>query len=1113
MNKHDELEKAIKNLESQRVILGDETVDAAITGIELQLAALKPPLHLQPQRKQITVLFSDLSDFTAITEIADPEEISTVMSAYFATVTPPITKYGGVIEKFIGDAIMAVFGLPQAREDDPENAVRAALEMQQALAQANSQLEKMYRFRLQMRIGINTGLVLATMLSKEERDFTVVGNTVNIANRLETAAPLNEILISNDTYRHVRSAFDVTPQELLRVKGKTKPLQTYLVNQVKRHPSRHQMRGIEGVDVRMVGRGDEFKKLQNAWQVALDIPKTTLITIIGEAGVGKSRFLYEFEQWLDFQPEIITIFRGRSAEQTQGAPHFLLRDLLMAHFNIRESDPIADVRQKFEVGISNTLIGEAIMKAHILGQWLGYDFSNSPHVMKIGGDAEQLKNRGLLYLSQYWVKLAEKRPLLLLLEDIHWADTSSLDALLDILRRQPTLPFVIISLTRPSLFEHRPAWRKLGQDERPEIANVQFKEPAYCFITLNSLSTTAYRELLAEILQKVDTIPEKLFDLVASRAEGNPFYIEEMVNMLIENKVLMTVDETWRVDMTQLIEDQIPSTLTGVLQARLDRLVPDAKETLQCASVVGRVFWDAIVKILGDDQHQVQLCSLQTRDLIYQRNETAFAGTVEYFFKHDLLRDVAYQTVLKKARFSYHRQVAAWLAAAAEQNGRSDEYAAVIGEHYQAAGQVELAAIWYGRAGKQAANNFAHGEAIRYLSLALKFALQEDYETRFALLEKREQTYNMLGNREALRQDIEQLVVLASRLGLIEQAKSVLRQAQQAYYDAEYIQTISYAQAAIELGQDASQTAIVSEGYSVWGWAAFRQGSYARAQELLQMGLQLANDQKQVADCLHGLGLVANNQRKYAIAKSYYKKSLTTRRELGNRRGEAVCLSDLGFMNWNHGRYADARRYYEQSLTIRRELGYRFGEGESLFNLGSVASSLEEYANAKVYLDRSLRIFREVGNQIVEGLALHELGALAFVQTDFQLAESYFQQALAIRQELKLPRYFVEDWAGMAKLKLAQGDSEGARPYSGQILEYLRENPRLYGAENPMRTFRLTWEALNALGQYTKANEVLALAAQIMQDYLDENSDLTEQTVYLNQPHHHVLWAAWAKGC
>jgi tetratricopeptide (TPR) repeat protein len=988
----------------------------------------------------------------------------------------------------------------------------------------------------------------------------------------------------------------------------------------------------------------------------------------------------------------------------------LLRDLLANRYDIRESDPIVEVRQKFETAITDVLTDAAEAKAHFLGQWLGYDFGHSPHVATIGEDAEQLKNRGVLYLSQLWKRVAGERPVLLFLEDIHWADAPSLAAILDVLRREPALPLLVVALTRSSLFEHHPTWQELGQENK--IEGLFDNEPAYYFVNLNPLPSTADHELLAEILQKVADIPPKLFNLVADRAEGNPFYMEEFVKMLIDGGVIEPGKDLWQVDLAHLDERRIPGTLTGVLQARLDRLAVEERGTLQRAAVIGRVFWDTAVQRLSGDRDQVQLVSLQKRELIYRQSETAFVNTHQFLFKHDLLRDVTYQTVLKKARQLYHGRVADWLVEVAGVNGRTDEYAAVIAEHYQLAEQQDKAAHWYGRAGQDAATRYAHSQAIHYLILALDLTAKDDNTTRYTLLSAREKVYDLQGNRQAQFEDLEQLASVVDGLGIIEQATVSLRQARYADMTGEYDYAIICAQAAIELGQPQDHTDIVSAGHEIWGKALWHQGQFLAAQEKYLAGLQLARtgaNPRLVRDCLAGLGDVAWNQGEYASAQGYYEQALaicqengdrqgegeslknlgnvalyqgeytsaqgyyeqalaicrnignrqvegeslnnlgnvalyqgdyasaqryykqslaicremgdrqgeatslnnlgvvarrqgeyasaqkyyeqslairqvigdrkgegesfnnlglatwgqgdyaSTKRhyehslaisqEIGDRKGEGICLHNLAFIasyqreyasalkyyeqslairqeigdQWGEGEslnelgvvarrqgdYASAQRYYEQSLAIKQKIGDRRGEGYSLNNLGTVALCQGEYMVAQRYLEQSLAIFRETGDRLDEGESLNQLGALMLARSNLQLAELYYQQAVAIHEELNQPHCLVENWAGLAKVKLVKGVQENAWKYAQQILEYLNTNPQLNGVESPIRTFHFIWDVLIALGQIGEAKGVLSLAIQAMQDYLNKNSDPTTQAMYLGQPHHQVLWVAW----
>ena len=323
------------------------------------------------------------------------------------------------------------------------------------------------------------------------------------------------------------------------------------------------------------------------------------------------------------------------------------------------------------------------MRAHILGQLLGFDFSASPHLKGVLNDPEQLRNRARMYLVGYFQELVKDIPVVIFLEDLHWGDDSTLDMVMHLGEFTPQLPLLIVGAARPALFERRPFWGE-GQDFHRQLE-------------LHPLSKRESRQLVAEILQLAEEIPSELRELLVSGAEGNPFYLEELIKMLIEDGVVVPEEETWQIDLTRLEQVDIPSTLAGVLQARLDSLPGYERAVLQQASVVGRLFWDRIVSYIhsaegdGDDPQRIPLAltSLRNRELVYRHEESAFIGAVEYLFKHDVLREVTYESVIKRLRKTYHRLVAEWLIANC--GDRIEEYNGLIGEHAQLAGEEELA--------------------------------------------------------------------------------------------------------------------------------------------------------------------------------------------------------------------------------------------------------------------------------------------------------------------------------------------------------------------------------------------------------------------------------------
>ncbi|HZD11128.1 MAG TPA: adenylate/guanylate cyclase domain-containing protein, partial [Candidatus Binatia bacterium] len=893
------LEQSIATLEAQRAMLGDEVVDVAVAALRARLAALAP----QAQRKQVTVLFAAVPAFAVLDETIDAEVAGAAMNALWHRLDRLVAQHGGQVDKHMGDALMAVWGMRTAREDDPEQAIRAALQMQQAIsdwkaevlpasaaesANATSRLHKLALYSsISVHVGINTGDAFLGKVGTTG-EYTAIGDTVNVAARLEAAAPADGVLISHDTYRHVRGVFAVQEQASLHIEGRPEPVRTYRVGRVKPHPFRVITRAVEGIETRTIGRDKELARLQTLFRDAIGQSRTTLVTIVGEAGVGKSRLLYEFDNWLELLPQQLWYFKARATPHMANFPYHLLRTLLTDRFKIHESDPVETVWEKMEAGVATFLASnvqqpdeEIVMRAHVLGAMLGYDFHDSPYVSVIGADAEQLRNRALLYLEELFNAAAEQLPLVILLEDIHWADGPSLTALRDLLRRAPDLPLMVVTVARPALFEREPEWGR--NHER---------------LDLQPLSDAACRRLVHEILQKVDEIPDALCNMIVARAEGNPFFVEELVKMLIDDGIILPHRDRWLIRPVPLAELRVPATLTGVLQARLDRLPAAEKRALQYAAVAGRVFWNAQVLHLAKGRLRPDhLHSLQQRELIYPRSgETAFTGMTAFVFKHNLLRDVAYESIPRRTRQVYHARAAEWLRKAAAESGRTDEYAPLIAEHYEQAGHTEEARAWYGRAGRQAAVQFAHAEAAHWLSRTLELTPDTETGTRFELLLVREKVYDVQGDRQAQAADLASLAGLAAELPMEQQTVVALRRAHFANVSGDYDGAIAYAQQAIDLARIPAHAA---DAHRRWGNALWRQGRFEEARARYETALAQARAIEAngvVADSLRGLGTVAKELGSDADARAYFEESLQLARVIGDHRSEAACLTDLGML-------------------------------------------------------------------------------------------------------------------------------------------------------------------------------------------------------------------------
>ena len=615
-------------------------------------------------------------------------------------------------------------------------------------------------------------------------------------------------------------------------------------------------------------------------------------------------------------------------------PYGLLKDVFTFRFQIQESDSANEVQKKFVDGFCEVLgvDDEGHMRAHIIGQLVGFDFSGSHHLKGILDDPQQIHDRALMYMAEYFKGMSEAAPTVIFLEDIHWADDSSLDILNRLARRIPEQRLLVVCVARHRLIDRRPHWGE-GLDYHRRLE-------------LQPLTKHDSSQLVNEILQKVDQIPVSLQDLVVKGAEGNPFYIEELVKMLIEDGVIITGEEQWQVKPERLAEIDVPDTLTGVPQARLEGLPQEERKTLQQASVVGHIFWDDTVEYItnessSDDKQSahsttdVNLSSLRSRELIYHHEESAFSEAAEYTFKHAVLRDVTYESVLKRVRKAYHGLVAEWLI---QHSGeRAGEYTGLIADHLELAGKDEQAAIYLYQAGERAARQYALAEAVEYFSRALALKSVKDMIGRYDILLSREKVYHILGNREEQIKDLVALNEMAESLGDKErQAKVTLEEAEYASQISDFPAVVRAAKTAIDLTRD--------EGYQStarfqWGRALYYQDDLQAAQRQLEQAVKLAQSAQSPqaeADSLRNLGNVLGEQGDVERGITLNEQSMRIAREIGDRERKATVLNNLTGFFLLTGEHVKAKECCEQALQIFREIGDRKGEAQSLDWLGEI---------------------------------------------------------------------------------------------------------------------------------------------------------------------------------
>jgi class 3 adenylate cyclase len=1032
----EQLKKAIAALEAQRETLGDQVVEAALSPMRDRLAELQAAT-LNEQRKLVTVLFTDLAGHTTLFARLDAEDVHEIIAQCFSTWRASIDRHGGYVEKYIGDAVLAVFGLSAAQEDDPERAVRCALEMRQRLEDLNGSLERTWGIRLRMRTGITTGEVVVSNLDDRKRgEFVVIGETVNLASRLQGLSPEDGILISHDTYRLVRGIFNVLKLEPVKVKGVEEPVQVYQVRAAKPRAFRIAARGVEGVETPMIGREADLKRLQDEYLEIVEERERRVVSIVGEPGIGKSRLIYEFGNWLELLPEVLYYFKGRAYQSTQSLPYSLVRSVMAFRFEIHDSDAPLALWEKLERGVGEVLgrNGALSRKAYFIGRLLGFELGDHPQWSESEQDVRYFHEQALAYLGEYFRTLAQAHPVVVLLEDIHWADDSSLDLIYSLEGALAEQPLLIVCTARPRLYERRPNWGE----------GLIFHKR----IDLLPLSRRESRQLVEQILQKVQAVPQELRELVVERAEGNPFFIEEVLKILIDEGVIEKSHHYWQVHLHKLKGIKIPQTLSGVLQARLDSLIPNQRSLLQRAAVIGRVFWDRAVDYLETEEKQVipageLLGELRAREIVFKRERSSFDDTQEYLFKHTLLRDVSYESLLRRQRRILHTRAAQWLEQTTQRNQRTDEYAALIAQHYEQAGQNQLAAGWYTRAGRQAASRFANAEAVFSFSRAIDLTPLNDTAARYELLLAREMVLDLLGERQRQASDLQSLVQLAENSAEVaHQAEVALRQANFGFATADFPAAISAAQQAIAKAKVIGALDKEAEGYYLWGRSLDTQMSGQDALEILEKALKLARQASMrglEAEILMNIGTHYSDRSKTAEAREYLTSALQIYRQFGNRHGEGKALGNLGVTYWGQGAHAQAKQHFEMASQVIRETGDRRVEGILVGNLGVIATEQLDYAESRRYHMEALRINREIRNKYSECINLGNLAEVERDLGDFDQAQAYYKQAYQLALELDITQMKSAILISWSLLMEFLGDHQSALGKAQQALTLVRE--------------------------------------------------------------------------
>jgi class 3 adenylate cyclase/tetratricopeptide (TPR) repeat protein len=1000
------------------------------------------------ERKLVTVLFADVVGSTAMGERIDPEDITEIMNGAFALMNDAVAHHQGMVARLMGDAILAFFGVPVARENDAERAVRAGLEICTTAGNYADQIRARHEVDFQVRVGINTGLVVMDIVGNQVRsEFTAMGDAVNLSSRLQNAASPGSVLISHGTYRHVRGLFQVKPLEPIHAKGKSDPVQVYQVSGVRERNDHQLTRAVAGIKTPLVGRESELNQLKDNYQALRGEKQTSakIVTITGDAGVGKSRLLYEFTHWLDLQPENLQVFRARSNEEMAHLPYSLLRELFTSKFGIQDNDSETEAKQKFAEGIGKfTGKGQADW-IPIIGHLIGFNYTNDPHLEGILDESQQIRERAFNGAVQILRNILKNNPILILLEDIQWADEGSLDFVRYLVKECQNHPLLVVCLARKTLFEQNPTW---GEDL-----------PGHTRINLGPLSASDSQKLVSEILRKVSDIPPALHDLIIQRAEGNPFYVEEAIKMLIDDGVIIPSNDRWEIRQDQIVEGKIPSTLIGLLQARLDSLPQQERLVLHRASVAGRVFWGELAARMDDANEGGEAVSgmnthsalgnLQRRELIYMVDPSTFSGTSEYIFKHALLREVTYERILKRLRRIYHLQVAEWLCeCSGEQVGI---YAGRIGEHFAYAGEALKAAEWYQRAGKYCQDTYIPEMAKDYYQKALALWEQAGDSNRRS---QQAEVYYGLGEVLNWLGRYDDAVHAYQNMTRLAKAEADIRQQSRAWHGTAEAQMqrgdtraaiLSASQAESLAGKANAKLELIK---ALWmkAWGAYHLGEMENALQIAKQVSELSHqleDRGQMAHSLNLLGVLESAAGHYQEATQHFEQALEIFTALGNRRRAMPLMNNLGVIREARGDYPGALTEYQAALDVAREIGNRDGEMVYLSNLGQVRVRMKEYAAAETDLRQVIEMAGSTGLHVLS-TTYSFLAKSCLGQNKPEDAKAAAQQAFFLAEKNESQEDIGLAWRALGHVAAAFGEAIPIRTN-------YKEQPHLFRADNCFR--------------------------------------------------------------
>lgn len=983
--------------------------------------------RIEGERKNVTAVFVDISGFTAMAETRDPEEVSAIVTSCHTILGEIIDEYGGVVDKIVGDGLMAIFGAP-VHEDDPERAILASMDMLRDMKVMSQKLKRDVGISLGLSIGINTGVVVIGDVGTTMRlDYTVMGDVVNTAARLQEMAESGEILVAKKTYQKTAHCFDFQELDSIRLRGRTQPLYVYRVLQRKEKPL--QTRGLEGLHSPFVGRNEEFTVCKRVIDRLMTGKGGTLF-ITGEAGLGKSRLAEEVKRYAVSRE--ITWLEGKCVSYSCSISYWVFLDALKNYLGVRNKAGATEIERALRSKKAIDGIAESAIST------ICSLLSSKPKDESDDGLADSDKKLRIhTAIRDVLAAEAQINPLVLVLEDLHWSDDLSMELLIFLVKELANSRVTFACIYRSTT--GKPDGHCVHQLEA-EYLHSESTAPVRCTrVVLNPLSNVDSNLLLSSLLT-VEELPLRIKGIILEKAGGNPLYLEEIIRSIIDDGTIERHDGRWIV--TRDLEDiQVPDTVQEVITARIDRLEAKPKHALQCASVIGRSFeYDSLSYLVAGGMTPIsphsadgadpvddvlQVASGVTRFGPPIRNqaldehlelleEMGFISREEsnqraFRFRHALIQDVSYSTVLKKRRKELHEIVCHYIEEAHQEH--LEEFYELLAYHYSNSNDVESALSYLIKSGNKNRKSSAGSaeSALQYFHKALdmleSFALTDDVYSMYKhkTYDGIGEAYMDLGDYEKALFHFETVLLVALQTKDLRIKAQALRQiannktrmgnwegAQEAYEGS-----LTIAQGL----DDLPQMGLVYNGI---GYGHLDRGDMDEAMDYFQKALKAgkqSGDLRLIGDASDGLGTIASIRHDFAEAIQYYQTSLRSYKEAHENHFEAQIYQNLGITHFRKNELETADEYYEESLKISEKCGYNSLIAYTYLNRAELyleQANLDKATNSCI---RAFRILRTLDDKwaVAEGYKLY--GMIHKRRENFQSAREAFSTSLTVSEE------------------------------------------------------------------------------------------------------------------